>query len=607
MPRKKHFVQQSASKQKPGATAGKKKQPPEPETEDDFLDAADEHEKAAGKWRAGDAAKSARFFQRAIDAYAAGLAKYPTSFDLAYNKALLEYEITQDARIAREFKHPRIDMLKQTLESHLFAMKVNDKNVDVRFNTAQVMSDLAEELEEAKEGDGVDLYLEAILLMTQIFDDQEEEYAEWQAAIDSANGPMKPETQEALASWTSPLAPPDAATSSSEYATVEEAVTERAILDTISSLGGMVSDLMHILPPDRFDEMEYIIERTSKMYSTEYQKYMDKLSRERPAPAPRSLSLTIGAAPVKSAPPLSPWEEAKRELALGQAIFTSSYCDIHFRLGDPERKLGDPEKLPQAWYFLLRDSFKEVYSFPSLIDGKTPQMIQDPSSLPPTAEGVCAYADALLDLVDAISPSADVRRASEEKYIFDCNDHTADAMDKDEIKKWSEHPVPLDQLAIDPDFMLNLPLPDLYFDALHRALYLLTQAAPQLVEPEKQPALLLSAGDAYWRYRNAHLAFIDHAPRFGFPGASGCEARAVELWEEAARRAANVVSNAARTEHLEARAKVCISKFARGVECAGDIETEDGQENVRNTLVGMVKDGLIAAKVLDMANGVNWF
>lgn len=58
----------------------------EPETEDDFLDAADEFEKSAGKWRAGDAAKSARFFQRAIDAYAAGLQKFPRSFDLAYNK-----------------------------------------------------------------------------------------------------------------------------------------------------------------------------------------------------------------------------------------------------------------------------------------------------------------------------------------------------------------------------------------------------------------------------------------------------------------------------------------------------------------------------------------
>jgi len=59
---------------------------PEPQSENDFLEAADEHEQAAGKWRAGDAAKATRFFNRAIDAYTEGLKRHPQSFDLAYNK-----------------------------------------------------------------------------------------------------------------------------------------------------------------------------------------------------------------------------------------------------------------------------------------------------------------------------------------------------------------------------------------------------------------------------------------------------------------------------------------------------------------------------------------
>jgi len=45
-----------------------------------------EHEEAAGKWRAGDAAKSMRFFQRAIEVYEQGLQVSPNSLDLAYNK-----------------------------------------------------------------------------------------------------------------------------------------------------------------------------------------------------------------------------------------------------------------------------------------------------------------------------------------------------------------------------------------------------------------------------------------------------------------------------------------------------------------------------------------
>lgn len=58
----------------------------EPETENDFLEAADEFEQAGGKWRAGDAAKATRFFKRAVDTYNAGLQRYQGSFDLAYNK-----------------------------------------------------------------------------------------------------------------------------------------------------------------------------------------------------------------------------------------------------------------------------------------------------------------------------------------------------------------------------------------------------------------------------------------------------------------------------------------------------------------------------------------
>jgi hypothetical protein len=58
----------------------------EPQSENDFLEAADEFEQAAGKWRAGDAAKATRFFNRAIDMYNDGLKRFPQSFDLAYNK-----------------------------------------------------------------------------------------------------------------------------------------------------------------------------------------------------------------------------------------------------------------------------------------------------------------------------------------------------------------------------------------------------------------------------------------------------------------------------------------------------------------------------------------
>ncbi|KAK7543157.1 hypothetical protein IWX49DRAFT_575545 [Phyllosticta citricarpa] len=613
MPKKKHFVQQSASKPKAGAAAGKKKQPPDPETEVDFLDLADEHEKAAGKWRAGDAAKSTRFFQRAIDAYAAGLSKYPTSFDLAYNKALLEYEITQDARIAREFKHSRIDMLKQTLDSHLIASKLNPQNVDVRFNTAQVMSDLAEALEEANEGAGVDLYLEGIRVMAQVFDDQEKEYATWQAAIEIANGPLSPETRDALESWTSPFASEDAASSSKEYATVEEIVTERGILDTIFSLSGMVSDLMLILPPERYGEVASIAERTSKIYSTNYlDKYIDKLSRTRPEPAPPSLSLTIGAErPKPQPPPLSPWEEASREFALCRAIFTCAYADMHSRQ-------GDPETTPHLRYYYILYFFSKIYSFPSLANGPAPQIVPPTPTFPPTADGVCAYADALLDLVDAIAPTAEARRANEEQYIIDCNDGKFKSIDQTTISARTSPATPLDPPVMEnPSCVSSLPLQDLYMDALSRALTLLTAVAPELIEREKAHSPLITAGDVLWRLRNAHLAFLDSAAtsslsasywRFDLAGAYCCEMRAVEFWMLGANQADRVLCRDVEPEYREAKAKICISNFARGGRCDdAEFGIEMCRVDLRRTLTDMVKDGLIAEKVLRMADGVGWF
>lgn len=52
----------------------------------DSCSAGVELEEAGEKWRAGDAAKSMRFFVRAITNYDEGLQKHPGTFDLAYNK-----------------------------------------------------------------------------------------------------------------------------------------------------------------------------------------------------------------------------------------------------------------------------------------------------------------------------------------------------------------------------------------------------------------------------------------------------------------------------------------------------------------------------------------
>jgi hypothetical protein len=126
---------------------------PEPRTADEFQEAADKEEETGGKWRRGDPAKAGRAFLRALEIYDKGLQKFATNFDLAYNKARLELELSQSEEIVEAAGLDLQALLRKTLESHRVALGLDAENVDVRFNTAQVLTSLAEVLSESAEGE----------------------------------------------------------------------------------------------------------------------------------------------------------------------------------------------------------------------------------------------------------------------------------------------------------------------------------------------------------------------------------------------------------------------------------------------------------------------
>lgn len=64
----------------------KKNRITQPSTADEYLAVGVEHEEAAEKWRAGDAEKALRFYDRALEAYGKALQLWPQSFDVAYNQ-----------------------------------------------------------------------------------------------------------------------------------------------------------------------------------------------------------------------------------------------------------------------------------------------------------------------------------------------------------------------------------------------------------------------------------------------------------------------------------------------------------------------------------------
>ncbi|KAK8074257.1 hypothetical protein PG994_005156 [Apiospora phragmitis] len=116
------------------------------ETASDFENAASEHEEAAGKWRAGDAAKSMRFFQRAIDTYDQGLKAFPQDLDLAYNKARIFLEVAEHPALLSQLRETSLDWLQRGLEAHRYALSVDPNNADTLFNTSQILTSIAEEI-----------------------------------------------------------------------------------------------------------------------------------------------------------------------------------------------------------------------------------------------------------------------------------------------------------------------------------------------------------------------------------------------------------------------------------------------------------------------------
>ncbi|KAE8351763.1 hypothetical protein BDV28DRAFT_13837 [Aspergillus coremiiformis] len=227
------------------ASKAKNKKPSQQvlETADEFLAVGVEQEEAGEKWRAGDAAKSMRFFMRAIATYDDGLKKHPHAFDLAYNKARVQYEITQHHKLAAQLPAPLEDILSITLQSHREALNLDQDNADALFNTAQVLTSLAEVVTDTKHPSDEKLcravkYLqEAIELFQRCLIIQEMRYTEMREQLKCMEfgdiGPREEETLEQnmqermeVAGESKPSDPQE------QWATVIEPVTKDTLVDT---------------------------------------------------------------------------------------------------------------------------------------------------------------------------------------------------------------------------------------------------------------------------------------------------------------------------------------------------------------------------------------
>ncbi|KAG9839531.1 hypothetical protein KCU98_g9698, partial [Aureobasidium melanogenum] len=213
-------------------------------TADDFQEAADAEEETGGKWRAGDPAKSCRAFVRAIEIYNNGLQRHPKDADLAYNKARLEFELSQQPTLVAKLPIPLLDFLQQALTSHRYALQLNAESADVLFNTAQVMITIAEYVTEAgifsAQADSVALLREALELLSACFTRQEMLVEEQNANSIEAEGgvPVEQEAPPAEPTASSSRAAEDAESEGEEegeYVSVQAYITPSDLLDTARS------------------------------------------------------------------------------------------------------------------------------------------------------------------------------------------------------------------------------------------------------------------------------------------------------------------------------------------------------------------------------------
>ncbi|KAE8440985.1 hypothetical protein EG329_006122 [Mollisiaceae sp. DMI_Dod_QoI] len=300
MPKPKQFLKENKKKSKHA--------PPVPTTADEYLAAGVEFEEAGEKWRGGDAVKSTRFFVRALDCYDEGLKKFSESFDLAYNKARLQYEITQHPKLLQQLPGTLLELLQTAIESSRYALKLNSENADALFNTAQALRSYSEativvdqnpsrHLEEA-------LWLFELCLETQVRGFDKDSAAEAKAlklaaAAESSKDVEMGDAGTLNTSRTDAESATEPSTNLSQseetaWARIFEPVTKDTIIETLIAQLDTLSMLSKEITPSDQDAVRRVVE----YYKNPIKPVLERFS---PNSSDRSLDIKLAIANYKCA------------------------------------------------------------------------------------------------------------------------------------------------------------------------------------------------------------------------------------------------------------------------------------------------------------------
>ncbi|KAL8851596.1 MAG: hypothetical protein Q9221_003528 [Calogaya cf. arnoldii] len=233
MPKQKQFLKSQRKPTKPKDTI--------PQTANEFLAVGVDLEEAGEKWRAGDAQKSARFFLRALHYYENGLQRFPGSFDLAYNRARLQYELAQQPRLLPYVPGGTLDLLRTALNSHRYALEISQENADLLFNTGQVLTSLGELINEERQRnhdvmdvDPLELFQEALTFFQRCHSLQELQFSQPDLARQQQQQSIEADgnATETTSSDRSERPVPQPSDEDT-WATIMEPVTDQALTDSL--------------------------------------------------------------------------------------------------------------------------------------------------------------------------------------------------------------------------------------------------------------------------------------------------------------------------------------------------------------------------------------
>jgi tetratricopeptide (TPR) repeat protein len=203
-----------------------------------------------------------------------GLAKHPKNFDLAYNKARLQLEISQQAGLVEHIGHDLHEWLSIALESHQYALRLNDSNPDLLFNTSQVLTSLAESLEEADMTDkAVALYEQALEILSSCLARQEVMFEQHRADFpDNEDGgvPLEPESQASPSVPAADVEMQEQSEETEQSATVEAPVTALDMLDTVhASLSALIA-LVSVIPDTNLEALSKMARHLTQIKAPGY-------------------------------------------------------------------------------------------------------------------------------------------------------------------------------------------------------------------------------------------------------------------------------------------------------------------------------------------------